>query len=81
MSSIFSSKSRKTVAAIALVVTTGLSAAACGSSDDTTPASSSAAPAPEPVATIDSLTVRTGEQPRRGTGIRNGSVQCAAVLG
>ena len=59
MSSIFSSKSRKTVAAIALVVTTGLSAAACGSSDDTTPASSSAAPAPEPVATIDSLTGNT----------------------
>ncbi len=59
MRSIFSSKSRKTVAAIALVVTTGLSAAACGSSDDTTPASSSAAPAPKPVATIDSLTGNT----------------------
>ena len=60
MRSIFSSKSRKTVAAIALVVTTGLSAAACGSSDeDTTPASSSAAPAPKPVASIDSLTGNT----------------------
>jgi hypothetical protein len=57
MRSIFSSRSRRTVAAIALVVTTGLSAAACGSSDeDTTPASSSAAPAPKPVASIDSLT-------------------------
>ena len=60
MRSIFSSKSRKTVAAIALVVTTGLSTAACGSSDDdATPASSSAAPAPKPVASIDSLTGNT----------------------
>ena len=56
MRSIFSSKGRKTAAAIALVAVTSLSAAACGSSDDTTPASSSAAPAPKPVATIDSLT-------------------------
>ena len=56
MSSIFSSKGRKTAAAIALVAVTSLSAAACGSSDDTTPASSSAAPAPKPVAAIDSLT-------------------------
>jgi hypothetical protein len=56
MRSIFSSKGRKTVAAIALVAATSLSAAACGSSDDTTPASSSAAPAPKPVAAIDSLT-------------------------
>ncbi len=56
MRSIFSSKGRKTAAAIALVAVTSLSAAACGSSDDTTPASSSAAPAPKPVAAIDSLT-------------------------
>jgi hypothetical protein len=56
MHSIFSSKGRKTAAAIALVAVTSLSAAACGSSDDTTPASSSAAPAPKPVAAIDSLT-------------------------
>ncbi len=57
MSTIFSSKSRKTIAAIALVATTGLSAAACGSSDDaTTNTSSSSAPAPKPVAAIDSLT-------------------------
>ncbi len=54
MSTIFS---RKTIAVIALVATTGLSAAACGSSDDdTTNASSSSAPAPKPVASIDSLT-------------------------
>jgi len=57
MSTIFSSKSRKTLAAIALIATTSLSAAACGSSDDTSNASSSTAeaPAPKPVATIDSL--------------------------
>jgi hypothetical protein len=59
MRSIFSSKGRKTVAAIALVAATSLSAAACGSSDDTAPASSSAAPAPKPVAAIDSLTGNT----------------------
>ncbi len=59
MRSIFSSKSRKTAAAIALVAVTSLSAAACGSSDDTKPASSSAAPAPKPVASIDSLTGNT----------------------
>ena len=57
MSTIFSSKSRKAIAAIALVATTGLSAAACGSSDDTTSSSSSSkASAPKPVAAIDSLT-------------------------
>jgi hypothetical protein len=56
MSTIFSSKSRKAIAAIALIATTGLSAAACGSSDDTTTASSSTkASAPKPVAAIDSL--------------------------
>jgi hypothetical protein len=57
MSTIFSSKGRKTVAAIALVATTSLSVAACGADDDTTAASSSTkASAPEPVAAIDSLT-------------------------
>jgi hypothetical protein len=57
MSTIFSSKSRKAIAAIALVATTGLSAAACGSSDDTSSSSSSSstASAPKPVAAIDSL--------------------------
>ena len=57
MSSIFSSKSRKTIAAVALVVTTGLSASACGSDNDSSSAASSTkASAPKPVAAIDSLT-------------------------
>ncbi len=58
MSTMFSSKSRKAVAAIALIATTGLSAAACGSSDDSSSSSSSSskASAPKPVAAIDSLT-------------------------
>ena len=57
MSSIFSSKSRKTIAAVALVVTTGLTASACGSDDDSSSAASSTkASAPKPVAAIDSLT-------------------------
>jgi len=57
MSTIFSSKGRKTIAAIALVATTGLSAAACGSSDETSSSAPAAsAPAPKPVAAIDSLT-------------------------
>ena len=53
----FTSKSRKTIAAVALIATTSLSAAACGSSDDTTTSSSSStkASAPKPVAAIDSL--------------------------
>jgi hypothetical protein len=57
MSTIFSSKSRKTIAAVALIATTGLSAAACGSSEDSTSSSSSSstASAPKPVAAIDSL--------------------------
>jgi hypothetical protein len=57
MSTIFSSKSRKAIAVIALVATTGLSAAACGSSDDSSSSSSSSssAAAPKPVASIDSL--------------------------
>ena len=57
MSTIFSSKTRKTIAAVALIATTSLSAAACGSSDDTSTASSSStkAEAPKPVAAIDSL--------------------------
>ncbi len=57
MSTMFSSKSRRTIAAIALIATTGLSAAACGSSDDSTTSSSSStkASAPKPVAAIDSL--------------------------
>ena len=57
MSSIFSTRTRKAIAAAALVTTASLSVAACGSSDDTSNASSSTkASAPKPVATIDSLT-------------------------
>jgi len=57
MSTIFSNKSRKAIAVIALVATTGLSATACGTSDEASASSSSAsAPAPKPVAAIDSLT-------------------------
>jgi hypothetical protein len=57
MSTMFSSKTRKTLAAVALIATTSLSAAACGSSSDSSSASSSSsAPAPKPVASIDSLT-------------------------
>jgi hypothetical protein len=56
MSTIFASKTRRTIAAVALIAGTGISAAACGSSDDTTPASSSTSSAPKPVASIDSLT-------------------------
>jgi hypothetical protein len=58
MSTIFSNKSRKAVAAVALIAVTGLSAAACGSSDDSSSSSSSSttkASAPKPVASIDSL--------------------------
>jgi hypothetical protein len=57
MSTMFSSKTRRTIAAIALIGATGLSAAACGSSDDSTSTSSSStkASAPKPVAAIDSL--------------------------
>ena len=59
MSTIFSAKSRKTIAAIALIATTGLSAAACGTSSSdtssTSSSSSSKASAPKPVAAIDSL--------------------------
>ncbi len=56
MNSIFTTKSRKAIAAIALVATTGLSAAACGTSDSTSSSSSSTkASAPKPVAAIDSL--------------------------
>jgi hypothetical protein len=50
----FSSKSRKAVAAVALIAATGLSAAACGSSDSGS-SSSSTASAPKPVASIDAL--------------------------
>ncbi len=57
MSSIFSTRTRKAIAAAALVTTASLSVAACGSSDDTSNASSSTkASAPKPVASIDSLT-------------------------
>ena len=61
MSTMFSTKSRKGLAAIALVATASLSVAACGSSDDTSNASSSSAKqeAPKPVAAIDSLTGNT----------------------
>ncbi|MCW2849795.1 MAG: hypothetical protein JWR90_3769 [Marmoricola sp.] len=57
MSTMFSSKSRRTIAAIALIATTGLSAAACGSSSDSSSSSSSSTKvsAPKPVAAIDSL--------------------------
>jgi len=56
MSTMFSSRSRKAIAAIALIATTGLSAAACGTSDESTSSSSSTkAAAPKPVAAIDSL--------------------------
>jgi hypothetical protein len=54
MSTMFSSKSRKAVAAVALIAATGLSAAACGSSDSGS-SSSSTASAPKPVASIDAL--------------------------
>ena len=57
MSTYFSSKGRKTIAAIALVATTGLSAAACGSDDEAgSNAATAARPAPKPVAAVDSLT-------------------------
>jgi hypothetical protein len=57
MSTMFSNKTRKTIAAVALVASASLSVAACGTSDDTSNASSSTkASAPKPVAAIDSLT-------------------------
>jgi hypothetical protein len=58
MNSLFSSKTRRTLAAVALVATTGLSAAACGSDDSSSSSSSSSETkaAPKPVAAIDSLT-------------------------
>ena len=56
MSSIFSNRTRKSLAAVALVATASLSVAACGSNDDTTSASSTTHAAPKPVASIDSLT-------------------------
>jgi hypothetical protein len=57
MSTMFSSKSRRAIAAITLIAATGLSAAACGSSDDSSSSSAPAktAAAPKPVAAIDSL--------------------------
>ncbi len=65
MSTIFSSKTRRTVAAVALVATTGLAATACGGSSSSEESSSSSssssssapekAAAPKPVASIDSL--------------------------
>src|SRR3954452_9526179 len=60
MSSIFSTRTRKAIAAAALVTTASLSVAACGSSDDTSNASATTkASAPKPVAAIDSLTGET----------------------
>ncbi len=59
MSTIFSTRTRKALAAAALVTTASLSVAACGSSSDTTNASSTTHSAPEPVAAIDSLTGNT----------------------
>jgi len=57
MSSIFSTRTRKAIAAAALVTTASLSVAACGSSDGTSNASATTkASAPKPVAAIDSLT-------------------------
>ena len=57
MSSIFSTRTRKAIAAAALVTTASLSVAACGSSNDTSNASSTTkSSAPKPVAAIDSLT-------------------------
>src|SRR6478735_3447242 len=55
MSTMFSTRTRKGLAAVA-IVTAGLSVAACGSSDDTTNASSTTHSAPKPVAAVDSLT-------------------------
>ena len=56
MSTTFSSRTRKTLAVVALVATTSLSAAACGSSSDSSATSSSTkAQAPKPVAAIDAL--------------------------
>ncbi len=56
MTTMFSTKSRKSLAAIALVATASLSVAACGTSNDTSNASSTTQSAPKPVAAIDSLT-------------------------
>jgi hypothetical protein len=55
MSTRFSTRTRKGLAAVA-IVTAGLSVAACGSSDDTSNASSTTHSAPKPVAAVDSLT-------------------------
>src|SRR6195952_3446277 len=56
MSTIFSHRTRKGLAAVALVATASLSVAACGSSADSSSSSSSTtASAPKPVAAIDSL--------------------------
>lgn len=58
MNSIFSGKTRKGLAAVALATTAAISLAACGSSSDSSSSSSSStkASAPKPVAAIDSLT-------------------------
>ena len=58
MSTIFSNRTRKGFAAVALVATATLGVAACGSSDDSSSSSSSSSTqaAPKPVAAIDSLT-------------------------
>ncbi len=60
MNSLFSGKTRKGMAAVALAATATLSLAACGSSDEGSSSSSSTkASAPKPVASIDSLTGNT----------------------
>jgi len=63
MSTMFSTKGRKGLAAVALVAATSLSLTACGSDDESSSSSSSSssetASAPKPVASIYSL---TGEQ-------------------
>ena len=60
MTTPFRARTRKAIAAAALVTTASLSVAACGSSNDTSNASSSTkASAPKPVAAIDSLTGNT----------------------
>jgi len=61
MSTIFSTKTRKALAAAALVTTASLSVAACGSNDGgaSNASATTKASAPKPVASIDSLTGET----------------------
>jgi hypothetical protein len=62
MNTLFSGKSRKGLAAVALATTAAFSLAACGGTDDSKSSDSSSstkAAAPKPVAAIDSLTGNT----------------------